>query len=131
MRNKRFPSLSHHRRSEDALKLLDSLLRGYDRRSTPHNNQGERMLSEHMRNPALILTQTRALTKNEKKMRIADVLRSIGVATNVSLELYVASLGSINTENMVNSDKKNRWERELNVFPIGLRDGLLFTPKVD
>lgn len=45
-----------------ALKLLDELLRNYDRRSTPTNN--------------------------------------LEMATNVSLELYVASLGSINTENM-------------------------------
>ena len=32
---------------------------------------------------------------------MTNVFVYTGVATNVSLELYVASLGSINTENMV------------------------------
>jgi len=49
-------------RKENPLKVLDKLLRGYDRRSTPHNGQG--------------------------------------IATVVITELYIASLGSINTDNM-------------------------------
>merc|ERR1719412_2715573 len=46
----------------EALRLLDKMLRNYDRRSTPTNN--------------------------------------VGLATNVSVQLLVASMGSINTENM-------------------------------
>lgn len=46
--------------TENPLKVLDKLLKGYDRRSTPHN----------------------------------------GVATVVITELYIASMGSINTDNM-------------------------------
>lgn len=48
--------------SESPLKVLDTLLRGYDRRSTPTNG--------------------------------------LGYATNVITQLYIASLGSINSENM-------------------------------
>ena len=50
---------------ENPLRVLDRLLKGYDRRSTP--------------------------------------LSSEGAATLVWTQLYIASLGSINTENMVNN----------------------------
>ena len=36
-------------------------------------------------------------------VKMTNVFVYTGVATNVSLELYVASLGSINTENMVSN----------------------------
>jgi len=49
-------------RKENPLKVLDKLLKGYDRRSTPHNGKD--------------------------------------MATVVVTELYIASLGSINTDNM-------------------------------
>ena len=52
-------------RDANPLRVLDGLLRGYDRRSTPHRHQGA------------------------------------GAATLVWTELYIASLGSINTDNMV------------------------------
>jgi len=55
-------STSHSNSNTEALRLLDKMLRKYDRRSTPTNN--------------------------------------IGLATNVSVQLLVASMGSINTENM-------------------------------
>jgi len=48
--------------TQNPLKVLDKLLQGYDRRSTPHNREGK--------------------------------------ATVVVTELYIASLGSINTDNM-------------------------------
>lgn len=50
---------------ENPLRVLDKLLRGYDRRSTPSSNEG--------------------------------------APTTVWTELYIASLGSINTENMVST----------------------------
>ena len=55
-------------RDANPLRVLDGLLRGYDRRSTPHRHQGA------------------------------------GAATLVWTELYIASLGSINTDNMVSCE---------------------------
>ncbi|XP_023325803.1 glycine receptor subunit alpha-3 isoform X2 [Eurytemora carolleeae] len=57
-----FVNAENKTKSVDPLMVLDKLLRGYDRRSTPTSTQG--------------------------------------VATNVYCEFYVASMGSINTDNM-------------------------------
>ena len=96
-----------------ALKLLDKMLRNYDRRSTPTNDMGKffflwRKTASHFF--AWYILYWYAEINHIKYVQWYDqylyiwemyILYFLGIATNVSVELHVASLGSINTENMV------------------------------
>ena len=73
-----------------SFRILDTLLRAYDRRSTPTNGLG-------MHNNLLIWG---FLIHVKCYFFISREFIS-GYPTNVITQLYIASLGSINTENMV------------------------------
>ena len=95
-----------------ALKLLDKMLRNYDRRSTPTNDMGK-FFSYGAKLPPIFCMVHTLLVRRNKSYQICPMIWSVliylrnvyfiflGIATNVSVELHVASLGSINTENMV------------------------------
>ena len=68
----------------NALHILDSLLRNYDRRATPTNHLGKFLMDQ---------------PKNDKTALPISSIK--GVATEVECKLYVRSLGSINPDTMV------------------------------
>ena len=103
-----------HTSNAAALKLLDKMLKNYDRRSTPTNDMGKLIcIAEGIylfcncekAHKSLKLTYCAVESFYRhlilRRMTLLDIFVFTGIATNVSVELHVASLGSINTENMV------------------------------
>ena len=115
-----------------SFRILDTLLRAYDRRSTPTNGLG-------MHNNLLIWG---FLIHMKCYFFISREFIS-GYPTNVITQLYIASLGSINTENMVKFRFLIAWndvfslesfsvfDRKKTMIFTGLHNRHIFASKMD